>query len=124
MTLLFCLFLRLYSYKNKIKSADIKSIAKQKALDRNLNYKRMVSFYCELWCRQWLQLHDDAFFLIKKEKEQHCLKLYFTWCSGNSNTLNCSTWSCVRAPQCITVYLELFVALSPNSLAFSVCLTC
>lgn len=36
--------------KVKTKPANIKSISKHKALDRNLNYKRMVSIYCELWC--------------------------------------------------------------------------
>lgn len=41
-----------------------KSIAKQKALYWNLNYKRVVSFYCVLWCRQWQPLHDNAFFFV------------------------------------------------------------
>lgn len=50
-----CVFL-----KNVIKSANIINISKQKLWIKNLNYRRMVSFYCELWCR-W-RLHSNAFY--------------------------------------------------------------
>lgn len=39
----------------------LKALPNKKLWIETWTTKRMARFYCELWCRQRLQLHDDAF---------------------------------------------------------------